>query len=197
MNDYTRPRFQPTNRSASVFTKRQWLYKLTAGVLVACVIPWIVSSAVWGQANTTINPTVIDPPNSGGTPTFPGNSPDITLTPLEPDQWKFQHTRRGASSSHTDEIMEYITWDGSKWTVKIVDGQFLHAPNGDWNRAHRADILNYRTWDGAPWTARMVDGEFLHALNGDFNQAHHDTILNYRTWDGSEWTTSLVAEGNL
>ncbi len=111
----------------------------------------------------------------------------------QPEQWLFQHTKRGASSSHTDEIMEYVSWDESTWTAKIVDGQFLHAPNGDFNRAHRADILNYRGWDGTNWTAQMRNGLFRHAMNGDFSRAHTDTILNYRTWNGGDWTTSLVA----
>ncbi len=111
----------------------------------------------------------------------------------QPEPWLFQHTKRGASSSHSAEIMKYVGWNGSQWTAKIVDGQFLHAPNGDFNQAHPADILNYRGWDGTNWTAQISNGVFRHAPNGDFNRAHTDTILNYRTWDGGDWTTSLVA----
>ena len=113
--------------------------------------------------------------------------------PAQPNQWLFQHTRRGANSSHTAEIMEYISRDGSAWTAKIVDGQFLHAPNGDFSQAHHADILNYLTWDGTNWTAQLSNGAFMHAPNGDFSRAHRDRILNYKTWDGGDWTTALVA----
>ena len=51
--------------------------------------------------------------------------------------------------------MNYISWDGSKWTAKIQGSGFVHAPNGNWQLAHTDIIINYITWDEGKWTAKI------------------------------------------
>ncbi len=59
------------------------------------------------------------------------------------------------SKAHRDEIINYITWDNTKWTAKVQEGIFIHAPNGDFSRAHKDNIINYITWDNTRWTAKL------------------------------------------
>jgi hypothetical protein len=96
------------------------------------------------------------------------------------------------SKSHPNEIIEYITWDSTKWTARIVGNTFLHAPNGDFSKSHPDEIIEYITWDGTKWTARIVGNTFLHAPNGDFSKSHPDEIIEYITWDGTKWTAKLL-----
>ena len=62
------------------------------------------------------------------------------------------------AKAHADSILNYVTWDGTKWSAKIQGGGFLHAPNGDWGRAHADTIINYVTWDGTKWSAKIQGG---------------------------------------
>jgi hypothetical protein len=115
--------------------------------------------------------------------------------PLHPE-FSFLHAPGGPranwSQAHADAMINYLDWNGSKWTAKIQRGRFLHAPNGDWSRAHSDDIIHYLAWDGTKWAARIQDGRFLHAPEGDWSAAHPDEVVIYRTWDGSTWTAKLV-----
>ena len=60
------------------------------------------------------------------------------------------------SKAHRDEIINYITWNNTKWTAKVQNGIFIHAPNGDFSRAHKDNIINYITWDNTKWTAKIL-----------------------------------------
>ena len=59
------------------------------------------------------------------------------------------------SKAHTDIIIDYLDWNGYKWTAKLQGDGFLHAPDGDWSKAHPDTILNYLTWDRGKWTAKL------------------------------------------
>ena len=59
------------------------------------------------------------------------------------------------SKAHRDEIINYITWDNTKWTAKVQNGIFIHAPNGDFSKAHKDNIINYITWNNTKWTAKI------------------------------------------
>jgi hypothetical protein len=73
----------------------------------------------------------------------------------------FVHAPQGDwVKSHKDVIINYLTWDGTKWTAKLEkkpDGsiQFVHAPQGNWAKSHKDMIINYLTWDAGKWTAKV------------------------------------------
>jgi hypothetical protein len=52
--------------------------------------------------------------------------------------------------------MNYVAWDGSQWTAKVVGKKIFHAPNGDFNKAHVDTIINYAGSDGSQWTAELL-----------------------------------------
>jgi hypothetical protein len=69
---------------------------------------------------------------------------------------RFIHAPNGDwGRAHSDSIINYIAWDGQRWTARINGNAFLHAPNGDWGRAHSDSIINYIAWDNQRWTARI------------------------------------------
>jgi hypothetical protein len=61
------------------------------------------------------------------------------------------------SAGHRDSIIRYLSWDNARWTAKVVNGRFVHAPNDDWNRPHDDVILNYYDWNGARGTVNIRD----------------------------------------
>jgi hypothetical protein len=69
----------------------------------------------------------------------------------------FIHAPNGDfSKAHTDTVMNYVTWDGTLWTIRIVGKTFIHAPNGDFSKSHPDKIMNYVAGDGTQWTAKLL-----------------------------------------
>ncbi|MEE9355405.1 MAG: DUF4751 family protein [Methylococcaceae bacterium] len=120
-----------------------------------------------------------------------GKCPNVTKTSVK---FSLQLTNHDGSKSSSDNIMDYKTWDGGNWKVKIENGLFRHAPNGDWTKSHSATIIQYQTWDGTHWTARIENGKFLHAPDGKFERAHSESFMNYISWDGGKRRATLVGK---
>jgi hypothetical protein len=125
-----------------------------------------------------------------GAPTLPNGSGNATV---EPNRGiRFVHAPNGNwQQSHADTIMNYISWDGSRWTARIQGNGFVHAPNGNWQQSHADTIMNYISWDGSKWTAKIQGSGFVHAPNGNWQLAHTDIIINYITWDEGKWTAKI------
>jgi hypothetical protein len=66
------------------------------------------------------------------------------------------------SKSRPDTIINYITWDGNKWSAKLNGTAFVLAPNGEWSKSRPDTFINYITWDHSKWSARVQsNGNFL------------------------------------
>lgn len=124
----------------------------------------------------------------------------LPFDPEEPsaDRPKYltiRHTRRGITTSHTEQYANYKTWEawgGGNWTAWInSDGKFKHQAQGA-NSSHTDTIIQYQTWDGSEWTATFDPARkvFTH-IQRDKDSGHEDTILNYIGWDGSAWTMQI------
>ncbi|MEL7062429.1 MAG: DUF4751 family protein, partial [Bacteroidota bacterium] len=88
------------------------------------------------------------------------------------------------------DAINYISWDGSRWSARREGDRFIHAPNGDWTKAHSDTIINYRL-NGQNWTAKLEGDNFEHAPNGDWNNSHSDSIMSVTDWSNSQETVSL------
>jgi hypothetical protein len=112
------------------------------------------------------------------------------------EQLSFLHAPGGPganwSKSHPDTIINYLDWEGRKWSAKIQGDQFLHAPEGDWSLARVDEVIHYQSWNGSKWAAKIQGTQFIHAPEDNWGQAHQDDVAIYRTWDGSTWTARLV-----
>jgi hypothetical protein len=98
----------------------------------------------------------------------------------------FQHAADGASTSHEDTIINYISSGGVKDTASLSKGVWtgLHGSGPD---------LVYETWDGVLWSARVLpDGVTFQNTNPSTGEVRISPVLEYRTWDGSHWKMTVI-----
>ena len=82
--------------------------------------------------------------------------------------------------------MEFVAWNGERWTAWIRDGAFEQIPQneGKWSR-HAKASLAFTDWEGEPWQAKIDDEEFLLAHRGDWQGPTDRTAaIRYRDWQG-------------
>lgn len=91
------------------------------------------------------------------------------------------------------DAVNYITWHGSRWSVRREGNQFIHAPNGDWSKAHSDTIINYK-YNGQNWTTKLDGDRFVHALNGDWTKSHSGSSIILTDWSNSQKIANL--DGN-
>ncbi|MEM8805147.1 MAG: DUF4751 family protein [Cyanobacteria bacterium P01_G01_bin.38] len=96
-----------------------------------------------------------------------------------------------ADTFSQENVIKYISWDGSKWAFKREGGTFVHARNGDFSTEYRASIVQYTLY-GENWTAKIEGGKIVHARNGDFSDSHEDMIMHYTDWGGGIQTAQLA-----
>jgi hypothetical protein len=90
--------------------------------------------------------------------------------------------------------MEFVAWNGERWTVWIRDGAFEHTPeNPDrWSR-HSNSSLAFIGWEGEAWQAKIDGEEFVLAHHGDWQHAtERATAIRYRDWTGKHQLRSLT-----
>jgi hypothetical protein len=98
----------------------------------------------------------------------------------------FQHAADGASTSHEDTIINYITSGGVKDTATLSMGIWTGL------RGSGPDLV-YMTWDGALRSARVLpDGVTFQSTNPSTGEVRISQVLEYRTWDGSHWKVSVI-----
>ena len=82
------------------------------------------------------------------------------------------------------EKMEFIAWNGEKWTAWILGGGFEQIPENTakWSR-HFNPSLAFIDWDGEMWQAKIEGDEFLLAYRGDWSETVERTgAIQFRDW---------------
>ncbi len=90
--------------------------------------------------------------------------------------------------------MEFVSWNGERWTAWVRDGAFEHTPqNSDrWSR-HSNSSLAFIGWEGEAWQAKVDGEEFVLAHHGDWQQpTERATAIRYRDWTGRHKLRSLI-----
>lgn len=83
--------------------------------------------------------------------------------------------------------MDYIAWNGLRWTAWIRDGNFELLPEteGNWHR-HANTTLAYIGWDGEPMQARIQGEHFVIAHRGEWHGSVEEAnAIRYRDWEGA------------
>jgi hypothetical protein len=91
-----------------------------------------------------------------------------------------------ASRPWAQDTMEFVAWNGEKWTAWIRDDAFEQRPQNEvkWSR-HSNPSLAFIDWEGREWQAKIDGDEFLLAHRGNWKGAiEHVTALRYRDWEG-------------
>jgi len=82
--------------------------------------------------------------------------------------------------------MEFVAWNGERWTSWIHAGVFEHIPQseGKWSRHTNASIA-YTDWEGQLWQAKIDGEEFLLAFHGEWEgSVERSDAIRYRDWTG-------------
>lgn len=82
--------------------------------------------------------------------------------------------------------MEFVAWNGEKWTAWIRDESFEQRPQdeGTWHE-HANISLAFVAWDSEPWQAKIDGDGFLLARRGNWkDETMHVSAIRYRDWKG-------------
>ncbi len=97
------------------------------------------------------------------------------------------HTGAGPGNQPwAQNTLEFVTWNGEKWTAWIRDDSFELLPQNEvqWSR-HVNSSLAFIDWEGSPWQAKIDSDAFLLAHRGEWHGAHERvTAIRYRDWTG-------------
>jgi hypothetical protein len=91
-----------------------------------------------------------------------------------------------ASEPWAQNRMEFVAWNGEKWTAWVRDDVFEQRPENEerWSR-HSNVSLAFVDWRGRPWQAKIDGDAFLLANRGDWNDSVERSIaIRYVDWNG-------------
>ena len=95
-------------------------------------------------------------------------------------------TPHAVNEAWAQNKMEFVTWNGNRWTAWIRGGAFEHRPHeeGNWH-PHANSTLAFIDWNGTPAQAKIEGKAFLIAHHGDWNGSiQRESALRYRDWAG-------------
>ena len=90
--------------------------------------------------------------------------------------------------------MEFVAWNGEKWTAWIRDNTFEQRPQNDvrWS-SHANASLAFIDWEGRPWQAKIDGNGLLLAHRGDWQGSiERKTAIQYRDWKGKNQLRTLA-----
>lgn len=99
-------------------------------------------------------------------------------------------TAPGAGPVHepwAQNKMEFVAWNGERWTAWIRDGEFELVPQDttNWSR-HANTTIAFIGWQGEPWQARIDGDAFVLAHRGDWDaETQPAAAVRYRDWSGN------------
>ena len=99
-----------------------------------------------------------------------------------------------ANAPWAQNTMEFVTWNGEKWTAWIRDDAFEQRPQNDvkWS-PHANTSLAFIDWKGQSWQAKIDGDAFLLAHRGDWNHAtERGNAIRYRNWKGENQLRTLA-----
>ncbi len=99
-----------------------------------------------------------------------------------------------ADQPWAQSTMEFVAWNGERWTAWVRDDAFEHVPqnSGRWSR-HSNASLAFIDWEGEAWQAKISGEEFLLAHHGEWHEStERATAIRYRDWTGKHQLRSLA-----
>ncbi|MEE8308429.1 MAG: hypothetical protein V3R81_14270 [Gammaproteobacteria bacterium] len=95
------------------------------------------------------------------------------------------------------DTMQFVTWNGERWTAWIHEGAFELRPEheGKWT-SHANPSLAFLDTDGNNWQVK-IDGEtFVLANRGDWEgPTQRASAIRYRDWMGQEQLRTVAQLG--
>ncbi len=90
--------------------------------------------------------------------------------------------------------MEFVAWNGEKWTAWIRDETFEQRPQNQEKWHEHANIsLAFVDWDSERWQAKIDGDGFLLARRGNWkDDTKHVSAIRYRDWKGKNQLRTLA-----
>jgi len=95
----------------------------------------------------------------------------------------------------SQDRMEFVTWNDSKWTAWVHAGSFELSPqkSGKWRRHANASIA-FTSWDGEQWQAKIDGDSFVLAHHGNWQgEVERADAIRYRDWSGNNQLRTVAA----
>ena len=99
-----------------------------------------------------------------------------------------------ANQPWAQNSMEFVAWNGEKWTAWILDDAFEHRPKnkGRWS-THANVSLAFIDWERKPWQVKIDGDAFLLAHRGDWKgSTERVSAIRYRDWKGENQLRTLT-----
>ncbi len=99
-----------------------------------------------------------------------------------------------ANQPWAQSTMQFVAWNGEKWTAWIRDDAFEQRPQNDvqWSR-HANTSLAFVDWEGRPWQAKIDGDALLLAERGDWKgPTERKSAIRYRDWKGKNQLRTLA-----
>ena len=91
-----------------------------------------------------------------------------------------------ANAPWAQGTMEFVAWNGERWTTWIRAGVFEQTPQDTqrWSR-HANPSIAFTDWEGRQWQAKIDGEDFMLALHGDWGgSVERSDAIKYRDWTG-------------
>jgi len=90
--------------------------------------------------------------------------------------------------------MEFVAWNGVKWTAWIRDDVFEQRPHDEGRWSSHANVsLAFIDWEHEPWQVKIDGDAFLLAYRGDWKgSTKRVTAIRYRDWEGENQLRTLT-----
>ncbi len=98
-----------------------------------------------------------------------------------------------ANQPWAQNTMEFVAWNGEKWTAWIRESTFEQRPQNDeqWS-PHANASLAFIDWKGRPWQAKINGNDFLLAHRGEWKgSTERGNAIRYRDWKGENQLRTL------
>ena len=98
-----------------------------------------------------------------------------------------------ANQPWAQNSMEFVAWNGEKWTAWIRDDAFEQRPKnkGRWS-THANVSLAFIDWERKPWQVKIDGDAFLIAHRGDWKgSTERVSAIRYRDWKGENQLRTL------
>ena len=93
----------------------------------------------------------------------------------------------------TQNTMEFVAWNGEKWTAWIRGDTFEQRPQNDvrWS-SHANTSVAFIDWEGRPTQAKVDTDALVLAHRGDWKgSTKRVTAIRYRDWRGENQLRTL------
>ena len=94
------------------------------------------------------------------------------------------------NEEHRGAVVNYLNFDGSKWSASLNSDKFIHYPAGRPDLSHEDTRIDYIANDGSHCSA-TINGNVFSIKNTTTNQTYISKNIYFLTWNNRHTTAAL------